>query len=139
MVDSSSICIGRLAMNRESASLGLSPSLDFGVSKAENGSLARLAVDTLEGPEARSFTMSIELRTVLCRLCYRTILAFILQSVPNSRTNIMMMIDNPLMSNRTALGGLFVLSILMLASGRPVEAQEVKTDGRYLIYVDGLT
>ncbi len=51
----------------------------------------------------------------------------------------MMMIDNPLMSNRTALGGLFVLSILMLASGRAVEAQEVTTDGRYLIYVDGLT
>lgn len=51
----------------------------------------------------------------------------------------MIMSNKPLMSNRMALGGLFVFSILVLASGLPVEAQEQKTDRRYLIYVDGIT
>ena len=49
------------------------------------------------------------------------------------------MSNKPLLSNRMALGGLFVLSILVLADGLPVTAQEHKTDQRYLIYVDGIT
>ena len=51
----------------------------------------------------------------------------------------MTMSNKPLMSNQVALGGLFVLAILVLASGLPVEAQEQKTERRYLIYVDGIT